>query len=75
MVDEHEEAGGDHDDYEDEGEVQFLEAEQDGETQEPQDTRRLGQRVERNSDVLEGINGTAIFINTKIDIRLLQRLL
>ena len=42
MVDEHEEAGGDHDDYEDEGEVQFLEAEQDGETKEPQDTRRLG---------------------------------
>ena len=65
MVDEHEEAGGDHDDYEDEGEVQFLEAEQDGETKEPQDTRRLGQRVERNSDVLEGNNVSENFIISK----------
>ena len=65
MVDEHKEAGGNHDDYEDEGDVEFLEAEQYGETQEPKDTRRFGQRVERNSDVLEGNNVSENFIISK----------
>ena len=66
MVDEHKEAGGNHDDYQDEGDVEFLEAEQYGETQEPKDTRRFGQRVERNSDVLEGINVSENFINMEL---------
>ena len=56
VVDKHEEPGGDHDNDDDEGEVELLEAEQDGEAQEPQDARRLGERVECDCDVLREPN-------------------
>ena len=52
VVDKHEEPGGDQEDDNDEGKVELLEAEQDGEAQEPQDARRLGERVECDRDVL-----------------------
>ena len=68
MVDEHEKSGGNHYNDEDEGEVEFLEAEQDGEAQEPQDTRRLGQGVESDRDVLERIYMTG---NSRCKQRLL----